>query len=143
MDMPGNTTHLSLPLTQVPDEAESILPKFQQHINSEGSPILDGYLLKATEDILCFIYIFENFGFIKNLIRVVIRTMAFVLHFDKHTREVLKIVRKALDHLLVFASRSGRSVLQRPIRLTPCRLAPVGTPAPDNHVRTSSCQTMK
>ena len=39
--------------------------------------------------------------------------MAFILHFDEHTREVLNIIRKALDPLLVFASRAGRSVLQR------------------------------
>ena len=69
--------------------------------------------------------------------------MAFILHFDEHTREVLNIIRKALDPLLVFASRSGRSVLQRSVCLTPRRLAPVGSSAPDNHVRASSCQAMK
>lgn len=69
--------------------------------------------------------------------------MAFVLHLDEHTREILNIIRKALDHLLVFASRSGRSVLQRPVCLTPRSLAPGGTSTSDNHVGTSSCQTMK
>ena len=130
------------PLSSQAERGLSILSCFEENERGE-CPAIPGWRSGETaHNVSGLTDIKEHVGFLHALMGIVVGPVPLFLKSGKATGEVANLLGKPFDCLVETGCSCGR-VIEGPINLPPCGIAPGGGATADQHVGTTSRQKVK
>ena len=131
------------PILPQPSTRFSAYPYFlQQYVDGECSLVLYGFSLEPGDDVLRGVNVLGDFRLVPAPERIVVGSVALVLHVDEQGCKGPNLRREVPDGR-PSTLRPGVPMFQRPVGLSPRRLAPTRAGPAHERVRAASREAMK